>query len=76
MSYDIWGNPLRRGYCEAHPHVQEEYPCSLCCAENDLKGREEDEWRNAMDDERRKYEEELIKQHQQELAFKEIGLPN
>lgn len=34
MSYDIYGNPLRRGHCEAHPHVHEEYPCSMCVAES------------------------------------------
>lgn len=33
MSWDIYGNPLRRGYCEVHPNVHEEYPCSLCEAE-------------------------------------------
>lgn len=30
MSYDIYGNPLRRGHCEVHPHVHETYPCSVC----------------------------------------------
>jgi hypothetical protein len=34
MSWDIYGNTLRKGYCEVHPHVQEEYPCSLCYAES------------------------------------------
>lgn len=33
MSWDIYGNPLRRGYCEVHPNVHEEYPCSICMAE-------------------------------------------
>lgn len=33
MSWDIYGNPLRRGHCEVHPHVHEEYPCSVCMAE-------------------------------------------
>lgn len=33
MSYDIWGNPLPHGHCEVHPHVHEEYPCSVCMAE-------------------------------------------
>jgi hypothetical protein len=33
MAYDIYGNNLRRGYCEVHPQVHEEYPCSLCYAE-------------------------------------------
>ena len=30
MSWDIHGNPLSRGHCEVHPHIGEEYPCSLC----------------------------------------------
>jgi hypothetical protein len=30
MSYDIYGNNLRRGYCEVHPHVHQEYPCDIC----------------------------------------------
>ena len=34
MSYGICGNPLRRGHCEVHPHVHEEYPCSVCVAES------------------------------------------
>lgn len=34
MSWDIYGNPLARGHCEVHPHVHEEYPCSVCIAEN------------------------------------------
>jgi hypothetical protein len=34
MSFDIYGNNLRRGHCEVHPHVHEEYPCSVCLAES------------------------------------------
>lgn len=30
MSWDIHGNPLRRGHCEVHPNVHEEFPCSTC----------------------------------------------
>jgi hypothetical protein len=30
MAFDIYGSDLRRGYCEVHPHVQQEYPCDLC----------------------------------------------
>ena len=33
MSWDIYGNPLARGHCDVHPHVHEEYPCSVCMAE-------------------------------------------
>lgn len=34
MSFDIYGNNLRLGHCEVHPHVHEEYPCSVCLAES------------------------------------------
>ena len=34
MSFDIYGNNLRPGHCEVHPHVHEEYPCSVCLAES------------------------------------------
>lgn len=34
MSFDIYGNNLRGGHCEVHPHVHEEYPCSVCLAES------------------------------------------
>lgn len=37
MAYDIYGNNLRPGHCEVHPHVHEEYPCSLCLMEKELK---------------------------------------
>lgn len=30
MAYDIYGNDLRPGYCEVHPHVGQEYPCFVC----------------------------------------------
>jgi len=30
MSWDIYGNSLRRGHCEVHPHVHEPYPCFVC----------------------------------------------
>ncbi len=33
MAFDIYGNHLRRGYCEVHPDVKEEYPCSRCIGE-------------------------------------------
>lgn len=32
MAYDIYGNNLRPGFCEVHPHVAEPYPCSICMA--------------------------------------------
>ena len=46
MSWDIYGEPLRRGHCEVHPHVHEEYPCSVCIADkrsSDQQGGYENE---------------------------------
>ena len=43
MSFDIYGQHLRPGYCEVHPDVPEEYPCLYCRirhAENETKERE------------------------------------
>ena len=37
MSYDIYGQPLQSGHCEVHPHVHEEYPCSVCVQENNAR---------------------------------------
>jgi hypothetical protein len=39
MAYDIYGNNLRRGYCEVHPHVNQEYPCDICCRDIDQNNR-------------------------------------
>ena len=35
MSFDIYGNTLRPGYCEVHPDVHEPWPCFVCRAERD-----------------------------------------
>lgn len=75
MSYDIYGENLRRGYCEVHPHISEEYPCSLCCLENELYHKRKEEYSMTIDKLRIEYENEMIKQHEQELAYKEIGFP-
>jgi hypothetical protein len=34
MAYDIYGEILKKGYCEVHPWIDEEYPCSLCYEED------------------------------------------
>lgn len=39
MPFDIYGNNLRNGYCEVHPYVHEEYPCSMCYMENERNSR-------------------------------------
>lgn len=39
MSYDIYGNDLKEGYCEVHPNVPEYYPCYICCQEIDRENQ-------------------------------------
>ena len=39
MSYDIYGNYLRPGYCEVHPNRRGSYPCDLCEEEIMYDGR-------------------------------------
>jgi len=33
MAFDIFGNNLKPGYCEAHPWICEVYPCYKCTEE-------------------------------------------
>lgn len=37
MGFDIYGNRLRVGHCEVHPHVHQEYPCDVCLSERRSK---------------------------------------
>lgn len=34
MAYDIYGNNLRRDFCEVHPDVAQPYPCYYCLEES------------------------------------------
>lgn len=43
MAYDIYGNDLRRGYCEVHPHVHQEYPCDICCGDIEQNNRQNEQ---------------------------------
>lgn len=47
MAYDIYGNNLRRGFCEIHPYVEQEYPCSICYQETEDRKRKERNWHYA-----------------------------
>jgi uncharacterized protein YggL (DUF469 family) len=59
MAWDIYGNVLRRGFCEVHPNVNQEYPCYICMEES----------RKCEDDRRRQYEyeKEMKKQYEESL---------
>lgn len=60
MSFDIYGHPLKPGYCEVHPNIGEEYPCSLCLIEQEkannklkLSKNRKQEWEAAIEEEHR-----------------------
>jgi len=55
MSWDIYGESLRRGHCEVHPHVHEEYPCSVCIREAQQNEAESQAYEKAMSEEYEKY---------------------
>ena len=58
MSFDIYGNNLTRGHCEVHPHVGEEYPCSVCQMDSQhrhvAQASQHEDWR--LQDENEKLE--------------------
>ena len=53
MSYDIYGRHLRPGFCEVHPDVAQEYPCSLCLMVSEKKRMKEDEYNKAKEEQER-----------------------
>jgi dihydropteroate synthase len=67
VSFDIYGNNLRRGYCEVHPHVAEEYPCSICTSHSNRQ--QEDNQRQDIEQQLSYCESHIIelKQHIAEL---------
>ncbi|MFY8160466.1 MAG: hypothetical protein ACOVNU_03990 [Candidatus Kapaibacteriota bacterium] len=54
MSYDVYGGNLRKGYCEVHPDMSQEYPCDICLRDandrfkkaQELKKQEADYWKS------------------------------
>ena len=49
MAYDIYGEPLRYGHCEVHPHVHEKYPCSVCLAEKAVNDQRQNQAHKALE---------------------------
>lgn len=58
MSYDIYGNNLRPGHCEVHPHIHEGYPCSQCVME-----REQEQHRQDVNEQQRAAYEQQQREH-------------
>lgn len=65
MSWDIYGNTLRRGYCEVHPHVNQEYPCSLCHEE---QRKDEQERRRHDSDRQHGHDMDIMQDRINELS--------
>lgn len=61
MSYDIFGNQLQKGHCEVHPHVHEEYPCSLCYSESSQRLQQ----KRYMDSQEQQYYDDLTNYHRE-----------
>lgn len=63
MAWDIYGNNLREGFCEVHPHVNQYYPCWICCDEIQ---REEERQRD-NDLQQSDYYKAMEEQHYKEM---------
>jgi hypothetical protein len=70
MAWDIYGNNLRRGYCEVHPDVPQEYPCMYCMQDIDRENRYQDE--QGLIDAYHKEQMELVEREYRENAEIEI----
>jgi len=57
MAFDIYGGRLLSGHCEVHPHIHEEYPCSICIQERKLKKKVLEAVEEATYEEQCRYEE-------------------
>lgn len=53
MAWDIYGERLTPGFCECHPWVREEWPCTICVMEQ-----------NAAIQQRREYDEAIAAEYQ------------
>lgn len=67
MSFDIYGQNLRRGYCEVHPDVPEEYPCFYCRQDYENHRKQKEEYELAIAEQENEY---YLEQH---IRY-EIGL--
>lgn len=72
MAWDIYGNPLRRGYCEVHPYVPEEYPCCECRRRDDEYERQRNE-QELLDLQIKEHYELLEREHQEDCELKIVS---
>ena len=69
MGYDIYGQKLASGHCEVHPHIAEQYPCSLCYAESEQE-RHYQYQQKKTDNREAEYYAEMERAHCDEIAKK------
>jgi hypothetical protein len=74
MSYDIYGEVLSRGHCEVHPWVHEEYPCSLCFADNEKYRKQNQQEKKYYEQMEREYAESIERDYQDYLWRRTIQL--
>ena len=63
MSWDIYGNPLRKGHCEVHPWVHEEYPCPVCYSESAERERKKEQQRQLSIEREREMQRQVEYDH-------------
>lgn len=73
MNWDIYGQPLRSGYCEVHPWVGEEYPCGHCLREQEQYQREKEEYEQAMAKQYEQYCQDQLEQLVEDLKCQDGG---
>ena len=60
MQFDIYGERLRSGFCEVHPWVAMEYPCSQCYAEHESNRMQKDQYDREMREQEERHYAELF----------------
>lgn len=66
MAFDIYGNILEKGFCEVHPWVKEEFPCTLCMCEKKTR----DEKRNVQHEISAEWHAAMIREHYESIGEK------
>ncbi len=70
MAFDIYGENLRSGHCEVHPHVHESYPCSVCYDESRRDAQQSNYHKDAEIECRKEYEQQQNHEYNMALSFK------
>jgi hypothetical protein len=73
MAYDIYGNNLRSGYCEVHPHVPQEYPCAICYSDSQRLSRNREQENLQRQDYELRQANERIKYLDDELQKQKLS---